>query len=526
MATDSGHIKGDYRRSCDICGHRWFMKRDMKYIGQNRWACPDDKDGLTEQQIARHNARVRPLIVKQHKHPKLMSQTATYKFREGLVLDAVCRLATTAQSASSVLGVQVAATTESVAWCGIYLGDMIQENERPVSWITRAKSALVDVCTFLRANQFGDGTSPTEPTNSILYGSVLAPTFGPLITDAALSGLAFLRAFRATGDSSYLVSAERVAWFLRQSQRNDLSSVCGTVDQSVHPYYIGGWPWFLSTGKAVHSNYILASAVALWFLAELKVIRGGSYVYGTTTASGDFTAPPAGSIDTMIADGMAFYFDGHALPTFSGTPLFTRPYAWYSISTTPGGVSGDYAFHMDSGQQIQSLYYAYALRGLFEVEGYTPRVADAVNWLRNFSSNPSFEGSATAAKSAKFNNGQGVYDPAFATSLILLLIKGGNPVTMNGSPYYDLRIQGILAPVLSAGKIQQADLKNFLEGDRRIAMNNTDRSTDTGNCALQGAATMALGAPSSNILPGFAAATSQIYRFAPKANNRLENPAT
>ncbi len=529
MATDSGHIKGDYRRACDICGHRWFMKRDMKYIGQNRWACPDDKDGLTEQQIARHNARVRPLIVKQHKHPKLMSQTPTYLFREGQAFNTICNLATVASSASNVGGTISPATVESAAWCGIYLGDMVEENQRPTSWIIRATSSLLDVCTFLRARQYGDATyNPTEPTNSILYGGLAQPPTGSsalTTVDIALAGLAFLRAYRITSDIVHLTAADRVAWWLRQSQRNDLS-LCGTVDQLGNRFYIGGWPWFMSFGKALHANFTIEGAVALWFLKELKAIRGGSYVYGTTTASGDYSAAPAGSIDTMVSDAMDFYFNGHALPAFSGTPVFgTPPWAFYSNSTLPGGVTGDFAFHLDSGVSVTGLNFAYALRGLFETEGYTARVAAALSWLLSFSSNPSFEPGATDGADKRLNAHTGVYDPTFSTSAILLLKKSGADVTMNGSSNYDFRVSGILGPVMAAGNVSVASLKNFLENDIRVRANRTVEGSEVGNPLLRGGATLAMGAISTNIQPGVASATAQLYRQEPKTNNRLENPA-
>jgi hypothetical protein len=81
MDTAAGYKRHDPLRVCDICGVV-FHKSKLRRIGPLKWACPDDAKGLTAEQIDRHNAKARPLIVRPVKHAKGPSETSVYQVHE------------------------------------------------------------------------------------------------------------------------------------------------------------------------------------------------------------------------------------------------------------------------------------------------------------------------------------------------------------------------------------------------------------------------------------------------------------
>ena len=89
MSTNRPYQRKDNLRACSICGVQWHFSK-MRYIGQNRWACPDDAEGLTAEQISAHNAKVRPLLIKQFKRPLITGEVPDYRVQEGTAFNFVC----------------------------------------------------------------------------------------------------------------------------------------------------------------------------------------------------------------------------------------------------------------------------------------------------------------------------------------------------------------------------------------------------------------------------------------------------
>lgn len=386
--------KGDYRRACNICGSlEWFST--MKYIGQNRWACDVDAPGLTEVQIARHNAKVKPLTVKPRKHPFPATQVGEYHNQEALIFQLVLGNGLIRTNVSPTGAGAAAVSGQRLGACAVYLSDIINEGERPTSWIVRATAGLRAFADAILAQQYGSATgpSPAEATSSVLYGGILDTASSFTVIGQSYCGIALLRAYALFGDGKYLDGANAAVAFLRTLQRWDAVSVA----LSPVSLYVGGFLDSVTTTKAPTARFSTSGCFALWFLAELKAAVGGAATFGVAGAGGDFLAGTATSLDTMMADARAFYaggrLSGWSIAPSSGTfgplaPLSaTTPREYYdptaglfqirTLSTFPEAVTG--------------IGFAFALRGLFEYEGYSATVASVYEWLMSFSSNPAAE---------------------------------------------------------------------------------------------------------------------------------------
>jgi len=390
--TGTGYRRKDIKRACDCCGHVWFMS-DMKYVGQNRWFCPDDAPGLTAEQISRHNARVQPLIIKNARHPRPATFNSEYLFSEERVFRLVLDYATTAASVGPTGKVITSANPASAAWAAIYLASIVQAADRPGPWLDQAVAKLPVICAYLRSLQYGDasGPSPSEATTSILYGHVTNSATSVTTTNTALSGLAFLMAYQVTGDSTLLTSANLCGHALRNAQRADIAAA------THHVTYAGGWPQaIVISTRSPSSSMVNDTAIAIWFFKELRNIVGGAAVYGSASAAGDFASAPAGTVDATIAEAVQFYFDGKMANASATTAAAAgQVVAPVSVATPAeaysalmSDASGTGNFTMLALTTVTASPFCMALRSLYEHEGYSARVAAIFAWLMGFTVNP------------------------------------------------------------------------------------------------------------------------------------------
>jgi hypothetical protein len=542
MAWASGYRKKDPKRVCDICGVQMFFS-ELKYIGQNRWACSDDAPGLTEYQIARHNARVKPLLVRQVKHPRSLAQTPTYLTQEAQLFALVRDQWAFRNSVNGYGAGAASGTTQLAAQCGLYFGELLVEGERPTSWLTQAATQLRAIADFIISKQYGSptGPNPAQATNTRLYGGVLESTTLQCTAYVnAISGLVLLRAYRLLGDSKYLVAANLVATFLRQGLQQRQPGVGQNQPTSV---YLGGFCTSITTGDAPDTNFPLLGASAMWFLSELRAIVGGSTTYGVATAGGDFDGSAAGTLDAMLSEARAFYA-GSKIPGFAN-PTGTAFGAMSMLSSaTPRGNyfdngSGSYSALLSSTGLyfVTSFDFSVALRGLYEYEGYSATVAGIYEWLMAFTSNPDAEPPAGSASFTVANGVKGIYNPGIALSFNLAYADGsGNPISRNlagTTTSYDTTTVGILAPVRIASGRDLSDAKASLSAPGRIRASRTDTNDQfaypllRGQCGLSfqmvpsitGSAGQVWGVTSNAAFCGL------VYRYAPRANPGVSTPS-
>ena len=535
MSWARGYRRKDPKRVCDICGVLMFFS-ELRYIGQNRWACTDDAPGLTAEQIARHNARVPPLIVRQVKHPRPATQTPTYLADEAMIFSLV-RDQWDKRSTVSITGAGTITTSADRAGrVGMYLAELIQEDERPAEWMSQARTTLRAIADFIITQQYGSltGPSPAEATNSLLYGMVQASgaASSGIDTTQAYCGLALIRAYLILGDTKYLDAANSAAWFIRQALQQCQAGVSSTSTTAI---YIGGFLPSMSAVKGRSFGFNVTGAACLWFLAELRAVVGGSTVYGTATPGGDFVGSAAGSLDTMISEALAFYI-GNKIPGFL-SPLGTGPQGPMSMLSmaTPrssylAGVG--YVPALNNGQYvIVAGNFALGMRGVFAAAGYAA-VADIYEWLISFTTNPALVPPAGISTFSLANSFYGTYDPNVALTLNLSYAdSAGSPTALcfAGSPLstssdYDFTTAAILAPIRIASGRDLSLTKATLAPARRLQAQNSDKSMLTVYPRLRGF--MGLSGQMGGLMTEAgltwasttsAALVGSVYRYAPKA---------
>ncbi len=499
--SSKNYRKHDIRRQCDCCGAIWFMSQ-LRYVGQNRWFCPDDAPGLTAEQISRHNANVRPLIIKQAKHPRPQTQNSTYLLSEAACFRAVMDFAGIAEYVDQNGGVVLAAQyVATMANAGLYLSDLIRDGER-TKWLYQAKTKMAVLAEQILALQYGSasGPSPSEATSSMLYGAIFDTTGISYSLDVELAGKLFLRMYADVGDQKWLAAADRCAMWLRSMQRLD----AGATFFSLGRLRIGGFGYGLQLSPRRLSGVYAQADMGLSFLADLKTVRGGSYTYGLATAAGDFLLATLGTIDEMIADAAAFYFDG----AFQVTPLIsTTPKAFYSAVMADGSGSGTFQNfpNSDGSQYVIAWEMITGIRSLFDLEGYTSRVAALVTYLLSFTGG----------------------DATFAPAQYLLVKDAlGNDVSVDDGTIYDLMAAGLLAPALAARGVSLRALKDTIESKHVMTADSTDAlggkngvmqpfssvyPAPTGQLSFDGTA------PMSTIWVESAAVVAGVYRLQPRA---------
>jgi hypothetical protein len=490
MSQWTSHRRKDYPRACDTCGRlEWFSK--MKYVGLNRWVCPDDRKMLTAEQIARHQAKPLPhlLPAKPRRHPQPMTYVGVYP-AEGEVLNMVIEHGDDALWLSPTGQVAFAGRSIDIGCSMMYLGDLLADGERPSHWETAARAKLLELADTVLSRQYGSltGPSPSTTVTSLLYGGVRDHDSddGAINPQSAIScGLGLLRAYAQTGVAKYRDGIARVAHFLRNTQRLDcLTSGFSANDAGgTARFYLGGWPINVTTAtKIPSSSFPSGNAFGLWFLSELADLVGSSTQYGTA-AGGDFASATTGTVAEMLSEARRFYFEGRIGDTGTATAIApvsaTTPKDRYLSFGCSG--AGDGLFHLIDDERdstevmVDGHEFALAVRGLYEYEGYTATVAALYEWLMSFTSNAEFDTdkvSLRALVAGIFNYSlsavspdlTGEYDPTLSLSRFLKVkTSAGATTAVNGYPGYQLSTMGILAPVHIASGRSLKTLKDELQ---------------------------------------------------------------
>lgn len=457
MATDSGYEKGNYLRVCDICGHR-FHFRDLKPIGELRFACPDDAPGLTAMQISRFNARARPLIVRPNKWAKDYSQTGIYQLAEGQIFNFIASVAPAGErdGASDPL---------SAAWASIYMAEVMRQDKRPLYWERTATSTITRCCDYLLTLQYGapDGANPTGTIDNPRYGGILFGTTRSTATTIA-AGVAFLKAYQALGTSKYLDGARKVATFLRHAQSGNVQATKYTVyPAGGGAYYIGGLASSLDDSSGLlNGNYNVSDIVGAWFLTLLRA-QLGDLTYGDAAATAFFTAPTAVPLSTMIADLTAFGEVGARDHGLIVCPLSsTAPKLNYTAALA--GVGGAAAW-ADPGL-ITTRELALALLGIYSANGNTAKVVEMMAWLAAFTSNAANQTPSNLREDLILEGITGTYDPTLCPADTLAETA---PFIESDGALYDWSSFGILAPILAGNQAAMRRSKDTLSASVRYS---------------------------------------------------------
>lgn len=516
MGTTDAYQKHDPLRACDICGVA-FHKSELKRIGPLRWACPDDKDGLTAEQIARHNASVRPLTVKPVRNPRVPSQVPTYQQAEGVVFNLILMNGPSAAPTdlhtppvygaifgdeNGMGGAQQNALdgldgARQIGWMGLYLGNLALENRRPRTWIEAATRKLVVVADTILARQFG----PTWPnlgalgaTTNTEYGAVYMADIAvtPVFLDVIATGvclMALLRAFQVTGLTKYRDGARRAATFLRRAQCCGFFTADFAKTSQGGRFQPGPFPStvridFPSNGAIGTFRFSPLGIVCAWALRMLEDVDGDA-TYGDATAVGDFAQATSSTLSACVAACVAWWANGAqdgngavVVGFGSATPRdsYAVTTAGSSTWSTTGGQLGGLS------TVVQGFEYAAGLRGLWECVGYNAQVSALNVWLRGFTSEPINRVPATWNNDRKARSTLGTYDATLCLAEYLgVTDAAGSPIATDAPegqfgdlpPGYDWRTAGLLAPIQSStdqGSLRRAKDEISKERRRRFTL--------------------------------------------------------
>jgi hypothetical protein len=442
VATDTGYSRGDYLRVCDICGHRFHIK-DLRPIGELRYACKDDSPGLTAMQISRWNARARPLKVRPNKWAKGITQTPTYQIPEANILNLITTVAPSqVQDGPS--------TALAAAWAAIYCADLLNQGLRPAGWLSTARAVLARCLTYLLTQQYGSATgiSPAGSATNPRYGGILVSGVYDTTTTIA-AGLAFTKAYQATGNPAYVQAADHCATFMRHVQSGDLQVSAWTVFPSGGgPYHIGGLASGVTDATGLlTTNYLLRDVAGLWFLSAFAAIQGSGTVYGDAAATAFFSASTAATLATMMAELGAFAATGARDSTATPVGAFvtglstTAPRGTYVAATNGGAGTGAWTVI----STIDSDSVALATLGVFMASELNAQVTSVTAWLASFGAN-SANATPAQPESKTIAGITGTYDPTLCPADNLTTSA---PFTEATGALYSWASLGLLAPILS-----------------------------------------------------------------------------
>lgn len=514
MGTTDGFQSRDALRVCDVCGNAWH-KSDLTRIGPLRWACPDDVDGLTAEQISRHNASVRPLTIKPVRNAKAPSQIGIYQQAEGDIFNLIVKYATQQifSAESGDMGANLDTftgrdQTQAAGWMALYLGNMALENRRPARWIAQATTKLLSLCDSMLANQIGLATYGAPNFRTWFGAFYMAPptlvngtSVYPLdVTGAAVCLMALLRAFQVSGLTKYRDGARNAARFLRLSQCPGyyLNVITyARANPSGARFLPGPFPTFISYDSNNDQVFPLATwtfkpsgIVCAWALQMLKNIDGDA-TYGDGAAN-DFAVSPAATLTQSIQACVDWWKngapDGSAGTVVAGFSVTTPKDSYLAYASGQAGNLFD-GWNVNTatmGQYVFGYDYAAGVRGLWEVGGYTAQVSALYSWLRGFSADPANAPAATASTEQLARGLKGIYDPntCLARALRVTNATGATTATEAGShstfvpddfgPFYDWRTLGLLSPIQSSrdqGSFRNAkDLVSVARTKRRFYM--------------------------------------------------------
>jgi hypothetical protein len=451
VATDSGYAKRDFLRVCDICGHRFHFSQ-LKPIGELKFACPDDAPGLTALQISRFNARARPLVVRPNKHAKPLTHTPIYQLAEAQIFNFIAATAPAETKDGSP-------TSLGAAWSAIYMADVVNQDKRPAIWEATARQVITTCCTYLLTRQFGSptGFSPSGAITDVRYGGITDDTpTGDEFTTAVWStpktiaaGLAFIKAYQATGTAAYLAAANRCATYIRHVQSGNLQ-VTGytTYPSGGGRYRVGGLAAAVrDNGGIMYDTYYLADVGAAWFLALLGAVVGTSAVYGDAAATAALVSASSGTIAEMIAELTTFATVGPRDSTNNGNltpPLSTTaPRVIYTAATQGANGTASWA----DVTTVPSDDISMALLGLYMANGTTAIVTQMMAWLQAFASNADNRTPTDIPESQVLVGITGTYDSTLCPADTL---TAAAPFTEADGALYSWSSLGLLSPIIAA----------------------------------------------------------------------------
>lgn len=444
-------------RVCNICGHRWKFSK-LRYIGEMKYACPDDYQGLTATQISRHNARARPLTVKAVKHPKPDGRIDIYGLEEAQIFNFITRVAPYATQADKDNG--AAKSPEAAARAANYLGDLITENLRPLTWIRAAQTTLNTCVAYLRSQQYGDSTgpSPGADATSILYGGIIEGT-NLRSSTAIRAGIAFCQSYLTTGSMDSLLAAKRVATFLRHQQCAGQSTSADQTYYGTGVLTINAVGAGSTTSPLLISQYNLAdNGAACWFFTLLGSIIGMGTSFGEVSST-YFSGSTVATLQQMTQSCSDFISLG-ARDTSTGALLVglsaTTPRLAYFPGTFATQVNGAWAAAsgpLGANTALLCDQWAECLLGLSKADLLPDQSKAAWKYLMSMSSNVANRTTADESEANILAGIQGTYDPTICPA-ISVDVQGATgsllttPTDSTGT-CYDWSAGGRLAPLQS-----------------------------------------------------------------------------
>lgn len=546
----SAYIPGDdFGRVCDVCG-RLRPGKGFRIVA-NRWICDRHPSYVPREQLDRV-----PYVELGAPKPipgaKPVNWTDTYEIAEAQILELMAyaplfelSVVASAPVARSFDG------TGPAAYAAIYLYDLIADARRPARWTTYAEGLLRTLGDWLVTHQRG-GPSVSGFTSADIQWGGYSTTPGSSTdsffpSDAAAGGLALLRAYQVFGSQKYLDAARACAWFLRGAQCGDkLASRPSSSDAAgASPFHFGMWTNRVTLSGGVydfdHRYHVFNYGIGLEFLvAYLAVV--GDEVIGSSTTGAVFTASRAALVSTAIAEARAFWRDGAYSVDDAAVVVglsSATPREFFDAYPANKGLftgRGSWQFNdgaLSVGTVVSGLGWAGALRGLHAVGDAL--ATTLFDWLMTFTSNPTFEVSATthaygqvtftsANDRALYAGLAGTYNPKYALATTLKVRSAGAAVTTNGSSLYSLATAGMLAALYSTRQQTSfATLKDALSVPRPRFREGFDPRDGqylylgplaNSGLSFQPYTSAALGRLQS--IPQ-AALTGNVYRYAPQA---------
>lgn len=453
MSTVGPYSPRDYRRVCDICGVLYNRSRLVKR-DDGLFYCPDDSGGLTARGKDRLDAMESKPRRKIRTESKPRSELPTYEAEEARVFNLVTSDVYPYQYKDVAAGMPTTFVDSSpsilfLATSVKYLYDLYVENKRPQAWLDVALAQVVRNADRLLTLQHGSSTGYAAATTDFQYGLVSISSFSGNTNATCHSMLAFIYAYRMTGDGKYLTAARRIATFLRRMQRGDLmisNPAYGRTNFWASGALDGG-DWFTD------NRLFPANITGIWALQELLNTDGDSS-YGDDVVTDGFTAANgAVPLSTMIADARAFWTEFQGICGLSSaTPKvrFDQSSTWEWQEDT---------ILQDDVIPVKLAYppqLCEALQALYSLEGYSDQVADVYTWLLSFTTHPDASLPDGLSPSEIAADVRGTYDPTLTMANIVEYDIDGTRVAYNwfstasNMSIYNWLCAGMLAAIHSA----------------------------------------------------------------------------
>jgi hypothetical protein len=451
MDTTTQYVPRDYRRVCDQCGN--LYNRSQLHRRRNWIFCSDCEppgSRIIEEENA-EIARMRPFRILPVPNPKPLLTDGYYNFitEEAVVYDFIMATA----PARNIGG---ANSVDAAAWATCYLADIVNQNTRPATWVSSAKTKIASLVTYLLTQQYGSPTGVASTAPDPRYGGFNSSNFYTTATTIA-AGLAFIKAYSALGTPEYLNAANRCATFIRHAQCGNIQATKHTVYPSGgSAYYVGGLATSVADSTQLQSgSYNVSDVYAIVFLKALGVAVGLSTQYGDAASTAYFTSATQATLTTMIADLVTFAEIGpkdsaHADATTPGLST-TAPKTTYGAYLSDATGSGSWG----APSTTPGISVAMATAGVYAASATDAAAAAIVPWLLAFTANSANATPTSNTPEQTIKGITGTYDPTVAPATSLL---ASAPFKEASGAFYDLAALGVLAPTLSG--LSVATLRN------------------------------------------------------------------